>query len=88
MITDLYDTTADELIRNKDVLSIVFFCDRVLLQKIIKTICYKLLTVLEYIHQQEIVHWYKKVVAFTSSDVKPSNILYREGNVALGDWGR
>ena len=42
-----------------------------------KAILYEVLDVLEVAHAQGIVH----------CDVKPANILYRGGGIALCDWG-
>ena len=43
-----------------------------------KCILYELLDVLESIHAQGILH----------CDLKPGNILYRGGGIAVCDWGR
>ncbi|KAK8829341.1 hypothetical protein WA577_004606 [Blastocystis sp. JDR] len=68
MVTELYETTLEELLSLKYPLSL----------EATKCILYELLDVLESVHAQGLLH----------SDLKPGNVLYRGGGIAVCDWGR
>ncbi|OAO12113.1 cyclin-dependent kinase [Blastocystis sp. ATCC 50177/Nand II] len=67
MVTELYETTLEELLSLKYPLSL----------EATKCILYELLDVLESVHAQGLLH----------SDLKPGNVLYRGGGIAVCDWG-
>lgn len=84
LITDVYDTNLDVLMRN-NLLDLVSPLSPVH-QSSIKAILYEVLSVLQLLHSHHQMHWYC-FEYLLSSDLKPSNILVKQGKIAVCDWG-